>query len=141
MSRKSECARHCFGVWRRGRCSSAAAGSHSSSNDCAACSLQLGRAGRRQPMPCGGSGALKDCLGRGHLVFGRHSHATYMGACSFPFGQRGPCGSVATITAYLAQIPGVSDRVTRQHDISHVSAMCFISSLPGSQDFAAVLMV
>ena len=93
------------------------------------------------PITCDGAGSLRDDRGRRHLVFGMRSPRTYMCACSFPCGQRGPCGSVATITAYMAQIPGVSDRMTRQNDILKVSAVCFISSLPDSQEFAAVHVV
>ena len=62
--------------------------------------------------------SLSSLVSFGHLVFGMHSHMTYMCACSFPCGQRGPCGSVATITAYMAQIPGVSDRMTRPNGVS-----------------------
>jgi hypothetical protein len=43
-------------------------------------SLQLCIAGRRQPMTCGGSGALHDYQGRGHPVFGMHSHVTHVAA-------------------------------------------------------------
>ena len=48
-------------------------------------------------------------------------------ACSSSCGQRGPCASLATITAaYTAQIPGVSERIlarmTRQNDI--VQSFC-----------------
>ena len=118
MSRKSECARHCFEVWRSCGCSRAATGPHRSSKDFAGCCLQLCRAGCRHAMTCGGSGALHDYLGRGHLVSGMHSQVTYMCAWSLLCGQRGPCGSVATVTAYMAQIPGVLDRMTRQNDIS-----------------------
>jgi hypothetical protein len=63
-------------------------------------------------MTCGGSGALNDYHGRAHLMFGMHSNVIYMCACDFPCGQRGPCGSVATISAFMAQIPGVSDRMS-----------------------------
>jgi hypothetical protein len=61
------------------------------------------------PIPWDGAGALRDDRGRGHLVFGMHSYVTHMCACSFPCGQRGPCGSIATITASMAQIPGASE--------------------------------
>jgi hypothetical protein len=43
MSRKSECALHCFGSWRSCVCSTAAVGPHSSSKDCPGCSFQLSR--------------------------------------------------------------------------------------------------
>jgi len=68
-----------------------------------------------------------------HLVLGpvgraRAQQALYllpMCACSFPCGQRGPCGSVATIIGYTAQIPGVSDRMTTQNDISQIVCRVF----------------
>ena len=31
---------------------------------------------------------------------------------SFPSGQRCPCGTVKTISAFMAKIPGFSDRMT-----------------------------
>jgi hypothetical protein len=52
-----------------------------------------------------------------------------------------PLRSVATITGYMAQIPGVLDRIMRQNDISETSAVGFISFLPESQDFAAKLEI
>jgi hypothetical protein len=61
-------------------------------------------AGRRQPMTFGGSGALNDYHGRGHRVFGMRSHVTIHVCMALPLR------SVATITGYMAQIPGVSDR-------------------------------
>ena len=66
------------------------------------------------------------------------SNVIHMCSCSFPCGQRCPCGAVATISAFVAQIPGVSDRMTRQNDISQ--RICSVS-LPDSQDFASVPVV
>ena len=88
-------------------------------------------------MTFGGSGSVHDYHRRGHHVFGMHSHVTYMCAWRFPCGQRGPFGSVAIFTAYMAQIPGVLDRMIRQMTFLNVSAVGFISFLPDSQDFAA----
>jgi|LakMenE18May11ns_1017448.scaffolds.fasta_scaffold8864722_1 hypothetical protein len=92
-------------------------------------------AGRRQPMTFGGSGALNDYHGRGHRVFGMRSHVTIHVCMALPLR------SVATITGYMAQIPGVLDRIMRQNDISETSAVGFISFLPESQDFAAKLEI
>ena len=76
-------------------------------------------------------------------VWNAHACDISVCTCSPSCGQRGPCGSVATITAYTVKIPGFSDKrqdkMTRQNDIAQ---SCFVASLPhSSQDFADVHVV
>jgi hypothetical protein len=54
----------------------------------------------------------------GMLMVGIHSNVIYMCSCSFPSGQRCPYGTVTTISAFMAQIPGVSDRMTLSPSLS-----------------------
>jgi hypothetical protein len=81
----------------------------------------------RASMTCVDAGALVHARGSGHPVFRMHSHVTYMRSCRSACGRRGTDGPVFTVTAYMAQIPGVSDRMTRRKDKSE--CICCVFSL------------